>query len=373
MPPCFSSVMLEAQLRLVADAERFCPPQLPRDFFDFWEGRPSEAEAEALCGLASLAAAVPSPALLKLTPCELLLLQCGAGAANLCGSCCRSWWCGLSASGKDAPTLRTLRACEQTSCSARLPCVGQAAVGFLGHFGGAIGWACEMPTLVVSMLTLVLALERQDPAGLVACRLKTFAAVPVKEQVEKYILGAARIVGGQPPAKARLRAQRLWLVIPILVMLLPETLIRRCCAANALITAELGFVLANCARQLSFGEYYAARTRRVHSRTDAWAQVATACSRSLPLTSALALTNTLISTTLGAVNVSFGGIFPIFGLAVCVRAIQKAVESQASAVLTRQEGQDAQKLGKTFPPYSIVETKDTLPFWSALACELEST
>ena len=177
--------------------------------------------------------------------------------------------------------------------------------------------------------------------------------------MEKYILGAARIVGGQPPVKARLRAQRLWLLIPVLVMLLPETLIRRCCAANALITAELGFVLANCARQLSFGEYYAARTRRVHSRTDAWAQVATACSRSLPLTSALALTNTLISTTLGAVPVSFGGIFPIFGLAVCVRAIQKAVESRASAVLTRQEGQDAQKLGNTFPPYAAVEPQDT--------------
>ena len=176
--------------------------------------------------------------------------------------------------------------------------------------------------------------------------------------MEKYTLGAARVVGGEPPVKARLRAQRLWLVVPVLVMLLPETLIRRCCAANALITAELGFVLANCARQLSFGEYYAARTRRVHSRTDAWAQVATACSRSLPLTSALALTNTLISTTLGAVSVSFGGIFPIFGLAVCVRAVQKAVESRESAALTRREGMDAQKLGKTFPPYSDLEVQD---------------
>ncbi|CAE7562925.1 unnamed protein product [Symbiodinium sp. CCMP2456] len=216
---------------------------------------------------------------------------------------------------------------------------GVAAVGFLGHFGGAVGWACELPTLGVSMVTLVLALERQ-------------------ELVEKYTLGAARVVGGEPPVKARLRAQRLWLVVPILVMLLPETLIRRCCAANALITAELGFVLANCARQLSFGEYFAARTRRVHSRTDAWAQVATACSRSLPLTSALALTNTLISTTLGAVSVSFGGIFPIFGLAVCVRAVQKAVESRESAALTRREGMDAQKLGKTFPPYSDLEVQD---------------
>ncbi|CAE7219843.1 unnamed protein product [Symbiodinium natans] len=216
---------------------------------------------------------------------------------------------------------------------------GVAAVGFLGNFGGAVGWACEMPTLIISMLTLVLALERQ-------------------ELVEKYILGAARVVGGKPPQKAWLRAQRLWLLIPVLVMLLPETLIRRCCAANALITAELGFVLANCARQLSFGEYYAARTRRVHSRTDAWAQVATACSRSLPLTSALALTNTLISTTLGAVSVSFGGIFPIFGLAVCIRAVQKAVESRESAVLTRKEGRDAQQLGQTFPPYSKLDVKD---------------
>ena len=41
----------------------------------------------------------------------------------------------------------------------------QAAVGFLGHFGGAVGWACELPTLGVSMVTLVLALERQDFAG----------------------------------------------------------------------------------------------------------------------------------------------------------------------------------------------------------------
>ena len=178
--------------------------------------------------------------------------------------------------------------------------------------------------------------------------------------MEKYILGAARVVGGKPPQKAWLRAQRLWLLIPVLVMLLPETLIRRCCAANALITAELGFVLANCARQLSFGEYYAARTRRVHSRTDAWAQVATACSRSLPLTSALALTNTLISTTLGAVSVSFGGIFPIFGLAVCIRAVQKAVESRESAVLTRKEGRDAQQLGQTFPPYSKLDVKDPM-------------
>lgn len=62
-------------------------------------------------------------------------------------------------------------------------------------------------------------------------------------------------------------------------MLLPETLIRRCCAANALLVAEIGFVIANCARQVSFGEFYTARTRRVHSRTDAWAQIASACSR----------------------------------------------------------------------------------------------
>jgi hypothetical protein len=38
----------------------------------------------------------------------------------------------------------------------------QACVGFLGKFGGAIGWACEMPTLAVSLLALIIALERQD-------------------------------------------------------------------------------------------------------------------------------------------------------------------------------------------------------------------
>ena len=48
--------------------------------------------------------------------------------------------------------------------------------------------------------------------------------------------------------------------------------------------------------------------------------VSEACSRLLPLTSALALSNTLLVTSLGAVNVSFGGLFPIFGLGVCVKA-----------------------------------------------------
>ena len=33
-------------------------------------------------------------------------------------------------------------------------------------------------------------------------------------------------------------------------------------------------------------------------------------------------------TSLGAVNVSFGGLFPIFGLGVCVKAIQRALECE---------------------------------------------
>eukprot|EP00913_Durusdinium_trenchii_P006606 g6205.t1 len=119
---------------------------------------------------------------------------------------------------------------------------------------------------------------------------------------------------------------------------------------NALLVAELGFVLANCARYVAFGEFYTARTRRVHSRTAAWAQIASACSRVLPLTSALALSNTLLVTSLGAVNVSFGGLFPIFGLGVCVKAIQRAVESRESAIITQQEGRDCQRLGDNFPP-----------------------
>ena len=52
------------------------------------------------------------------------------------------------------------------SCFRFLSCFDlQAAVGFLGHFAGAVGWACELPTLAVSMVTLVLAFERQDFAG----------------------------------------------------------------------------------------------------------------------------------------------------------------------------------------------------------------
>ena len=101
-------------------------------------------------------------------------------------------------------------------------------------------------------------------------------------QVEKYILGATRIVGGKAPLKSRLRAQKLWLALPLLTMLLPVSLVRRCAAANALLVAEIGFVLANCARQVAFGDFYAARTRRVHSRTDAWAQIASAAQRKGP-------------------------------------------------------------------------------------------
>ncbi|CAJ1449638.1 unnamed protein product [Effrenium voratum] len=216
-----------------------------------------------------------------------------------------------------------------------------SCVGFLADFG-VVAWACELPTLLLSTLCLILGLERQ-------------------EQVEKYVRGASRIIGGEPPKRARFRAQRLWLLLPWIVMFLPETLVRRCCAANALIVAEIGFVIANCGRQLSFAEFYTARTRRVHSRTDAWAQIASACSRSLPLTSALALTNTLVATTLGAVNVSFGGLFPIFGLGVCIRAIQKAVESRESAIITSQEGRDAQTLGENFPPYPQLGRQEEMP------------
>ncbi|CAK9028385.1 Oxygen-independent coproporphyrinogen-III oxidase-like protein [Durusdinium trenchii] len=208
---------------------------------------------------------------------------------------------------------------------------GFSCVGFLAEFG-TMAWTFELPTIAVSMMAYILSLERQ-------------------EQVEKYILGVTRIIGGKPPRRARPRAQLLWLALPVLVMLLPETLIRRCCAANALLVAEIGFVIANCARQVSFGEFYTARTRRVHSRTDAWAQIASACSRILPLTSALALSNTLVVTSLGAVNVSFGGLFPIFGLGVCVKAVQRAVESQEAAIITSKEGRDCQRLQGNFPPY----------------------
>ena len=121
---------------------------------------------------------------------------------------------------------------------------------------------------------------------------------------------------------------------------------------------EIGFVVANCGRQVAFGEFYAARTRRVHSRADAWAQIASACSRVLPLTSALALSNTLVATSLGAVNVSFGGLFPLIGLGVCVKAIQRASESQETASITSQEGQDAQTLRGLFPPYPTVPPDD---------------
>lgn len=215
-----------------------------------------------------------------------------------------------------------------------------SCVGFLADFG-VVAWAFEVPTLAISAVTYLLSLERQ-------------------EQVEKYIVGATRIVGGKAPRKARFQPQKIWVLLPILVMLLPETLIRRCCAANALLVAELGFVLANCARYVAFGEFYTARTRRVHSRTAAWAQIASACSRVLPLTSALALSNTLLVTSLGAVNVSFGGLFPIFGLGVCVKAIQRAVESRESAIITQQEGRDCQRLGDNFPPYPELKTEEDL-------------
>lgn len=215
---------------------------------------------------------------------------------------------------------------------------GFSCVGFLAEFG-TMAWTFELPTIAVSMMAYILSLERQ-------------------EQVEKYILGVTRIIGGKPPRRARPRAQLLWLALPVLVMLLPETLIRRCCAANALLVAEIGFVIANCARQVSFGEFYTARTRRVHSRTDAWAQIASACSRILPLTSALALSNTLVVTSLGAVNVSFGGLFPIFGLGVCVKAVQRAVESQEAAIITSKEGRDCQRLQGNFPPYPELHVQD---------------
>ena len=205
-----------------------------------------------------------------------------------------------------------------------------SCVGFLTEFG-SLAWAFELPTFAVAMFAYILSMERQ-------------------EQVEKYVLGATRVIGGKVP-KARFRAQRLWLLVPLLVLLLPETLVRRCCAANAFLVAEIGFVMSNCGRQISFAEFYTARTRRVHSRTDAWAQIASACSRILPLTSALALSNTLVATSLGAVNVSFGGLFPIFGLGVCVKAVQRAVESQEAAKITSQEAKDAQTLSENFPPY----------------------
>ncbi|CAJ1365436.1 unnamed protein product [Effrenium voratum] len=234
----------------------------------------------------------------------------------------------------------------------------QSCVGFLADFG-VVAWACELPTLLLSTLCLILGLERQ-------------------EQVEKYVRGASRIIGGEPPKRARFRAQRLWLLLPWIVMFLPETLVRRCCAANALIVAEIGFatrqkkargVIANCGRQLSFAEFYTARTRRVHSRSSAritrhrclGADRVSLFQESLPLTSALALTNTLVATTLGAVNVSFGGLFPIFGLGVCIRAIQKAVESRESAIITSQEGRDAQTLGENFPPYPQLGRQEEMP------------
>ena len=46
------------------------------------------------------------------------------------------------------------------------------------------------------------------------------------------------------------------------------------------------------------------------------------------------------------------------GLAVCVKAIQRASESQETARITKQEGQDAQQLRGIFPPYPDVPLDD---------------
>ena len=90
---------------------------------------------------------------------------------------------------------------------------------------------------------------------LISCVLNQVGIFIRLAQVEKYILGATRIVGGKAP-RSRRRGQKLWLTLPLLVMLLPVSLVRRCACANGLMVAEIGFVLANCARQVAFGDFY---------------------------------------------------------------------------------------------------------------------
>eukprot|EP00931_Biecheleriopsis_adriatica_P043591 TRINITY_DN24917_c0_g3_i1.p1 TRINITY_DN24917_c0_g3~~TRINITY_DN24917_c0_g3_i1.p1 ORF type:complete len:1338 (-),score=269.45 TRINITY_DN24917_c0_g3_i1:88-4101(-) len=199
------------------------------------------------------------------------------------------------------------------------------------------------------------------PAGFVVCSFMLFMTVRRHDQVLNYISGAARIVDGKmPETRLRKGMHRAWLMLPGVMLLMPMSMPRRIAAVTALIAAEIAVFLADSTQQIAFGEFFAARTARVFSRTDAWAQIASSASRTLPLTSALALVNTLIATSLAAVNVPFGGLFPIFGVVVCLRAIQKGTEAEASAAITKEEGRRSQQFGSNPPPYQAQQGSEDL-------------
>jgi len=211
---------------------------------------------------------------------------------------------------------------------------GVSCLGFLDVLSPSLSWACGPPILFLNSFALLLTLVRY-------------------RQIQRYVAGAARVVQADVPKEQIPWFQRLLLLLllPALTFLIPVSMPRRIAAAAALLAAESGFVMASANRQIAMGEFYAARADRVCSRTEAWAQISSTVARGLPVTTALALVNTLIATSLAAVQVPFSGVFPILGVVYCVRAVQRGTEARELAAITTQECASYQSFGPFPPPY----------------------
>eukprot|EP00930_Biecheleria_cincta_P034748 TRINITY_DN23971_c0_g2_i1.p1 TRINITY_DN23971_c0_g2~~TRINITY_DN23971_c0_g2_i1.p1 ORF type:complete len:1300 (-),score=196.30 TRINITY_DN23971_c0_g2_i1:318-3728(-) len=203
---------------------------------------------------------------------------------------------------------------------------------YLGLSGYLWTWI-QFPMTLLSAFTVVLSRQRQ-------------------KQIRAYLEEAARAVNGEPPEEES-RSSRIYFALSLLVaMVVPVTLIGRLTAACAICSVKVGFIQADCSKQLALSEQYVALADRAFARTDAWAQEASTSSRALPLGSAYALVNTLVATSLAASNIPFGTVFPILGFGIVVRAIQKESQARKAAAFVTEELRSLGSALVKAPPYT---------------------
>lgn len=202
------------------------------------------------------------------------------------------------------------------------------AVALLGH---------EMPfllfpALVTSAICMVLTKQRQ-------------------RRVRRYTERAIREIDGVVPPKT-LTGRWWWTLPAVAALIVPASVPIRIMAACSVMAGQIGLIFASSMSQIAASEYYMARTERVFSRADCWSQEASRSSRSLPLTSAAAIVNTILATSLVFVESDIGAIFPFLGLGVFAVSLQNGNTASSSASEVVEEVKTVQELKTSPVPWS---------------------